>query len=176
MLRAVVGAVQGRIKPVPGNHEYIHHPRFSSGEKHGSTAGGVKKLWEALYQANTEVVLSGHEHNYERFSQQDPQGRVDPERGIRQFVVGTGGGGKYPIGDPIENTEVYNDETDGVLRLKLDENPYEWWFVPVEGGASPTPAAPGATERPVTTALVAVGCLPSFRADQSGSGCDLGVR
>jgi hypothetical protein len=177
VLRAVVGAVQGRIKPVPGNHEYIHHPRFSSGEKHGSTAGGVKKLWEALYQANTEVVLSGHEHNYERFSPQDPQGRAHPERGIRQFVVGTGGGGKYPIGDPIENTEVYNDETDGVLRLKLEENAYEWRFVPVEGGASPTPAAPGANERPVTTALVAVGCLPSFRrADQSGSGCDRGVR
>jgi acid phosphatase type 7 len=71
-------------------------------------------------RANTEVVLSGHEHNYERYSPQDPQGRVDPERGIRQFVVGTGGGGKYPIGDPIENTEVYNDETDDVLRLKLD--------------------------------------------------------
>jgi acid phosphatase type 7 len=129
MLRAVVGAVQGCIKPVPGNHEYMHHPRFSSGEKHGSTAGGVKKLWEALYEANTEVVLSGHEHNYERFA---PQGRVDPERGIRQFVVGTGGG-KYPIGDPIENTEVYNGETDSVLRLKLDVNPYGWEFVPVEG-------------------------------------------
>jgi hypothetical protein len=113
---------------------YMHHPRFSSGEKHGSTGGGVKKLWEALYEADTEVVLSGHEHNYERFSPQDPQGRVDPERGIRQFVVGTGGAAEnYPIDNLMENSEVYNDETDGVLRLTLEENAHEWRFVPVEG-------------------------------------------
>jgi acid phosphatase type 7 len=113
---------------------YMHHPRFSSGEKRGSTGGGVKELWEALYEAETDVVLSGHEHNYERFAPQDPQGRADSEGGIRQFVVGTGGAGEnYPIGDPMQNTEVYNDETDGVLRLKLEENGYEWEFVPVEG-------------------------------------------
>ena len=113
---------------------YMHHPRFSSGEKHGSTGGGVEQLWEALYKADTDVVLSGHEHNYERFSPQDPEGNADPERGIRQFVVGTGGAAEnYPIGEPIENSEVYNDETDGVLRLKLEENGYEWEFVPVEG-------------------------------------------
>jgi hypothetical protein len=96
----------------------------------------VEKLWDALYEADyeadTDVVFSGHEHNYERFSPQDPQGRVDPERGIRQFVVGTGGG-KLPHRRPMENTEIYNDETDGVLRLKLEENPYEWRFIPVEG-------------------------------------------
>src|SRR5215207_10191235 len=62
---------------------YMHHPRFSSGEKHGSTAGGVEKLWEVLYEADADVVFSGHEHNYERFSPQDPQGRADPEGGIR---------------------------------------------------------------------------------------------
>jgi hypothetical protein len=113
---------------------YMHHPRFSSGEKHGSTGGGVKKLWEALYEADTEVVLSGHEHNYERFSQQDPQGRVDPERGIRQFVVGTGGGGgEGPISDPIANSEVRMDDIDGVLKLTLHPESYDWEFVPVEG-------------------------------------------
>ena len=63
-------------------------------------AGGVKELWEALYEAETDVVLSGHEHNYERFAPQDPQGRADSEGGIRQFVVGTGGGGgEAPISD-----------------------------------------------------------------------------
>src|SRR5215217_6617423 len=113
---------------------YMHHPRFSSGEKHGSTGGGVEKLWEVLYEADTDVILSAHEHNYERFAPQDPQGRADPERGIREFVVGTGGAAEnYPIGNPMENTEVYNDETDGVLRLKLEENAYEWRFVPVAG-------------------------------------------
>jgi acid phosphatase type 7 len=113
---------------------YMHHPRFSSGERHGSTGGGVKELWEVLYEADTDVILSAHEHNYERFAPQDPQGRADPERGIREFVVGTGGAAEnYPIGNPMENTEVYNDETDGVLKLKLQENAYEWRFVPVEG-------------------------------------------
>jgi hypothetical protein len=137
----------------------------------------VKELWEALYEADTDVVFSGHEHNYERFAPQDPQGRADPEGGIRQFVVGTGGAAEnYPIGDPMENTEVYNDETYGLLRLTLEENAYEWRSSPRRARASPTPGAPGTTERPVTTALVAVGCLPSFRADQSGSGRAQGVR
>ena len=113
---------------------YMHHPLFSSGERHGSTGGGVEGLWEALYEADTDVILSAHEHNYERFAPQDPEGRADPERGIRQFVVGTGGAAEnYPIGEPMENSEVYNDQTDGVLRLKLEENGYEWDFVPVEG-------------------------------------------
>jgi hypothetical protein len=57
---------------------------------------GVKKLWEALYEADADVVFSGYEHNYERFSPQDPQGKADPEGDIRQFVVGTSGGGKLP--------------------------------------------------------------------------------
>jgi hypothetical protein len=113
---------------------YMHHPRFSSGEKHGSTAGGVEKLWEALYEADTDVVFSGHEHNYERFSPQDPQGRVDTERGIRQFVVGTGGGGgEGPISDPVANSEVRVDGVDGVLKLTMQPESYEWEFVPVEG-------------------------------------------
>jgi acid phosphatase type 7 len=112
---------------------YMHHPRFSSGEKHGSTHY-IKPLWEVLYEAGADVVLSGHEHNYERFAPQNPGGRADPERGIRQFVVGTGGGkGLYPILDPIANSEVHNDETYGVLRLTLRPEGYEWRFVPVEG-------------------------------------------
>jgi acid phosphatase type 7 len=113
---------------------YMHHPRFSSGEKHGSTGGGVEKLWEALYEADTDVVFSGHEHNYERFSQQDPQGRADSEKGIRQFVVGTGGGGgEGPISAPVANSEVRADGIDGVLKLTLRPKSYEWEFVPVEG-------------------------------------------
>jgi acid phosphatase type 7 len=115
---------------------YMHHPRFSSGEKHGSTGGGVEELWEALYEADTDVVLSGHEHNYERFSPQDPRGKADPEGGIRQFVVGTGGGGgEGPISDPIANSEVSTDGTDGVLKLILGPKRYEWEFIPVDGAS-----------------------------------------
>ncbi len=112
---------------------YMHHPRFSSGKEHGDTHY-VRPLWEALYEAGAEVVLSGHEHNYERFAPQDPEGRADPRRGIREFVVGTGGGkGHYPISEPIANSEVHNDETYGVLKLTLRPKSYEWRFVPEEG-------------------------------------------
>jgi hypothetical protein len=112
---------------------YMHHPRFSSGETHGNTYY-VKPLWEALYKAGADVVLSGHEHNYERFAPRSPGGPEDPQGGIRQFVVGTGGGtGTYPISDPIANSEVHNDDTYGVLRLTLRSQGYEWRFVPVEG-------------------------------------------
>jgi hypothetical protein len=112
---------------------YMHHPRFSSGVKHGSTPS-LEPLWEALYEGGADVVLSGHEHNYERFAPQDPNGRADPQRGIREFVVGTGGGGShYPILDLIANSEVHNDESYGVLKLTLHPKSYEWRFVPVEG-------------------------------------------
>ena len=111
---------------------YMHHPRFSSGEEHGSTSN-LEPLWEALYEAGADVVLSGEEHNYERFAPQDPECRADPERGIREFVVGTGGKSNYPIMNPIANSEVHNDSSYGVLKLALHPHSYEWQFVPVEG-------------------------------------------
>jgi hypothetical protein len=112
---------------------YMHHPRFSSGEEHGSY-DGVEPLWEALHEAGAEVVLSAHEHNYERFAPQDPEGRAEPERGIREFVVGTGGKSLYPILEPLPNSEVHNDETYGVLQLTLHPKSYEWRFLSAEGG------------------------------------------
>jgi calcineurin-like phosphoesterase family protein len=111
---------------------YMHHPRFSSGEKRGSHAS-LEPLWEALYEGGADVVLSAHEHNYERFAPQDPYGKADPQRGIRQFVVGTGGKSHYPIVDPLATSEVQNDKTYGVLKLTLRPRSYEWRFVPVEG-------------------------------------------
>jgi hypothetical protein len=111
---------------------YMHHPRFSSGEKRGSHAS-LEPLWEALYEEGADVVLSAHEHNYERFAPQDPYGEADSQRGIREFVVGTGGKSHYPILEPIANSEVHNDESYGVLELTLHPRSYEWRFVPVEG-------------------------------------------
>ena len=113
---------------------YFHHPRFSSGVEHGSIEEG-KPLWDALYAAGVDVVLNGHEHNYERFAPQDPNGRADPKRGIREFVVGTGGESHYPIFEPIANSEVHNDDTYGVLKLTLHPKSYDWRFVPAGGGS-----------------------------------------
>jgi acid phosphatase type 7 len=113
---------------------YMHHPRFSSGEEHGSYET-VEPMWEALYEEGAEMVLSGHEHNYERFAPQDPSGKADPEGGIRQFVVGTGGGASdYPILEPLPNSEVQNDQSYGVLKLTLRPKGYEWRYLSAEGG------------------------------------------
>jgi hypothetical protein len=112
---------------------YWHVPLFSSGSHHGGKATR-RDFWQILYDAGADVVLNGHEHNYERFSLQDPDGRADPERGIRQFVVGTGGGGLYAFGPAQPNSEARNDDTYGVLALTLYPDSYDWTFIPVDGG------------------------------------------
>jgi len=108
---------------------YWHYARFSSGTTHGSDPQ-TQPLWQALYEAGADVVLSGHEHNYERFAPQTPDGKADPARGIRQFVVGTGGGGAYRLGPPIANSETGSAEY-GVLKLTLTTQAYRWQFIPV---------------------------------------------
>jgi thiol-disulfide isomerase/thioredoxin len=110
---------------------YWHHPRFSSGTKHGSQSQ-TAPLWQALADHGAEIVLSGHEHNYERFAPQSPSGQADPD-GIREFVVGTGGADHYPFGPPIANSEVRNGDTWGVLKLTLSTDGYRWQFIPAAG-------------------------------------------
>ena len=111
---------------------YWHHPRFSSGE-HGSNAS-TQPLFQALYDAGAEIVLGGHDHDYERFAPQTPTGKADPARGIRQFVVGTGGKNHYGFKTPIANSEVRSDTTYGVLKLTLHPAGYDWQFAPQAGG------------------------------------------
>ncbi len=110
---------------------YWHHPLFSSGKEHGGDAA-MRPFWEALYDAGADVVLSAHEHNYERFAPQDPDGNLDAKRGIRQFVVGTGGASHYGFGRPLQTSEVREAKTFGVLVLTLNRTGYDWEFVPVE--------------------------------------------
>ena len=113
---------------------YWHHPRFSSGTQHGSLSS-AEPLWQALYDAGADIVISGHEHNYERFAPQTPTGTADPTRGIREFVVGTGGESHYnDQGTPLPNSELFNGTTFGVLKLTLSAGSYTWQFIPVSGG------------------------------------------
>lgn len=109
---------------------YWHHPLFSSGDHGGST--GMAAIWSILMDAGADVVLSAHDHNYERFALQDAAGNAD-EDGMRQFVVGTGGRSLRGLKDIQANSEVANDDTYGVLKLNLNEGGYEWEFIPVEG-------------------------------------------
>lgn len=110
---------------------YWHHARFSSG-LHGSnpvTAG----LWLALEDAGADVVLTGHDHDYERFAPLAPDGRPTTTGGIRQFVVGTGGRSLYPFGVPVAGSEVRSAAAFGVLQLTLRDENYDWRFLPVAG-------------------------------------------
>jgi hypothetical protein len=111
---------------------YMHHPRFNSGAEHGPTPA-VRPLWQALSDAGADVVVAGHEHVYERFGPQDPDGNATPN-GIRAFTVGTGGGGLYSFGPtPAANSEVREASTYGVLKLTLEDGSYAWRFEPVAG-------------------------------------------
>ncbi|MEO8463663.1 MAG: metallophosphoesterase, partial [Chloroflexota bacterium] len=107
---------------------YWHHPRFSSGE-HGSDAT-VGPLWDALYAAGAEVIVNGHDHDYERFAPQTPGGVANPATGIREFVVGTGGASLRGFSTIRANSEIRNSTSHGVLKLTLAANGYTWQFVP----------------------------------------------
>ncbi|MDQ6724609.1 MAG: metallophosphoesterase [Actinomycetota bacterium] len=111
---------------------YWHHPRFSSGTTHGSSTA-VLPLYTALYDMGADVILTGHEHNYERFAPLDPTGKPDDAKGIREFVVGTGGDSHYPFGPPLPGSEVRNDDTFGLIALTLRATGYQWQFVPEAG-------------------------------------------
>ena len=112
---------------------YWHKPRFSSGTNHGSLAS-AQPLWQALYDFHAELILNGHEHNYERFAPQTPTGTADPTNGIREIVSGTGGESHYnDEGTPLANSEVFNGTTFGVLELTLGPGTYTWQFIPVAG-------------------------------------------
>jgi len=111
---------------------YWHVPLFSSGDKHGN-APVMKDFWDALYAAGADVVINGHDHDYERFALQNPDGTRDP-KGIREFVVGTGGKDQRGFRSPLTTTEIRANTTLGVLQLSLHEHGYDWKFIPVAGG------------------------------------------
>lgn len=110
---------------------YWHEPRFSSGE-HGNNTF-LSAIWQDLYDAHVEIVLNGHDHDYERFAPQNPAGALDTARGIREFVIGNGGVAERPFGAVQPNSEVRDDDTWGVLRLALKATSYDWELLPVAG-------------------------------------------
>jgi hypothetical protein len=112
---------------------YWHHPMLSSGIPGFNSS--VQPLWQALFDAGVDVLLTGHDHGYERFAPMDATAARDGERGVRQFVVGTGGKNREPTLVAQPNSEVRNATTFGVLQLTLRPGGYLWKFVP-EAGAT----------------------------------------
>lgn len=124
---------------------YFHHPRWSVGTMHGDQAQ-VDPFWQLLYAYGAELVWGGNDHTYQRWAPQRPDGTRDDARGLRQFVVGTGGTIHYQVGAPRPNTEVAHAGTFGVLELTLRAGSYAWRFVPQEGktftDSGSTPCSP----------------------------------
>ncbi len=108
-----------------------HHPRFSSGF-HGNDAE-VAPFWQALYAAGADVVINGHDHDYERFAPQDPDARPDPAHGIREFVVGTGGADLRTFAVPRANSQLRLAVSHGIIRLDLHRASFDWAFLPTSG-------------------------------------------
>ena len=117
-----------------------NQPRFSSGE-HGDDVD-VEPFWQALYAAGADVIVNGHDHDYERFKPQTPAGEVGLEQGIREFVVGTGGTPLGTFGPSNPNSEIRVSVSQGVLKLTLHPQAYDWQFIPTTGSFSDSGSAP----------------------------------
>jgi hypothetical protein len=151
---------------------YFHHARFSSGHDGNNTF--MQTIWQDLYNAGAEIALSGHSHDYERFAPQNASGKLDRSRGVRQFVVGTGGAFFTGLSSAKANSEVRQNNTYGVLQLTLHPTSYDWKFVPESGkkftdsgtgscsgsggitvppAPAPLPVVPGTTSAPLARAV-----------------------
>ena len=117
--------------PVVCTLAFWHRPRFSSG-RYGAEADTLP-LWNALYDANADLVLSGHEHFYERFAPQTPAGVADPARGIRQLTVGMGGKSHHGFVTVAPNSEFRDNRATGVASLVLRNGAYDWTLVKAPG-------------------------------------------
>ena len=112
---------------------FWHQPRFSSAKHHSDPA--YDAFWRELYAAHADVVLNGHDHDYERFAPQTPDAKADSAGGITEFVVGTGGRSHYPFTAVEPNSVIRDTKTFGVLALTLHPQGFDWRFIP-EAGAT----------------------------------------
>jgi len=119
------------LHPTECTLAYWHHPLFNSGPHGGDST--VRPMWRALYDAGADVVISAHEHLYERFAPQSPDGALDTLRGIRQFTVGTGGASHHYYRRIRPNSEIRDSTSFGVLKLTLHGAEYNWRFIPIPG-------------------------------------------
>ncbi len=112
---------------------FWHHPYYSSGG-HGNNPH-MRAAWQALQDVKADLVLSGHDHGYERFAPQDATANLAAGQGMRQFVIGNGGADLTPFRATKPNSLAQDNSTHGVLRMSLDATGYQWAFLPVDGSA-----------------------------------------
>ncbi|MDT5357132.1 MAG: hypothetical protein QOJ56_5664 [Mycobacterium sp.] len=149
---------------------YWHIPLYSSG---GRANGNSKYFWQALYAAHADVILSSHDHTYERFAPQDPYGNLDTANGIREFIVGTGGANHTSFTTVFANSEVRDSTSFGIMEMTLHPTGYDWSFVPDSGGAftdsgtGTCHSAGGDTSPPTTPTNLAANAVSPSEADLS---------
>lgn len=147
---------------------YFHHPLFASSDL---ATPRVKPFWDLLYQYGADVIVNAHARQYERFAPMTPDGVVDTTRGIREFVVGTGGAPPLPLGAPAANSEIVSNSAYGVLKLDLNADGYTWKFLPTAGttltDSGHGTCAGGSTADPQ---LVAAPAAPTVNATMSWTG------
>jgi len=172
---------------------YWHHPLFTIGQSppdapnSTTTAAFLQALWQDLYDAGADIVLTGHDHNYQRWAPQTPAGAPDPTHGIREFVVGTGGRDHHAFISTNANVGAQNDDTFGILRLTLNPGSYGWEFVPTNAGGftdsgsdtchakpgaipQPSPGTSPAPQAPPGTSQPPESNAPGGTPDQASSG------
>ena len=114
---------------------FWHEPYWTRPTAEHTRDTAVKPWVQALYDAGADVVLNGHQHDYQRFAPQNPSDQLDPARGLREFVVGTGGIGVYGFTGAAANVEASDATTYGALKLTLRSTGYDWSFLPAAGGS-----------------------------------------
>ncbi len=108
-----------------------HHPRYNSGIS--GNADWLYTFWDALYEHGVDVIINGHDHHYERMAKINPAGELDPDFGIRSFIVGTGGASYYALDQIQPFSEVRITDTFGIIQFELLPDSYSWQFINVEG-------------------------------------------
>jgi hypothetical protein len=163
---------------------YWHHPRFSSGVNGDNSIVGP--FWDDLYQGGAELVLNGHDHDYERFAPLNPSGQPEPTQGIREFVVGTGGAELREFNRIIPTSEVQIAGMNGVLQMTLHPDSYDWQFVTApdrivadagsatchgapSGSPTNTPGTPGTTTSASTGATTGTANTTSTTSATTGT-------
>jgi acid phosphatase type 7 len=150
----------------PCTAAYFHHPMVSVGRHAGLAA--TKPYWDALYAARADLILVGHDHNYQRYGKMTPS-QTPALDGVRQIVVGTGGRALYPIGRTHPSLEIANDNSLGVLKLTLTANSYVGEFVPAAGSAFTDRFSARCNKATITDVIRTANCrLPPKRITLSG--------
>ena len=130
--RSSSGSARTCARATPGARSRCGTSRGSAAASTATTRRSAP-FWNVLYDAGADLILNGHDHDYERFAPQDPNGNRDKDHGIVEIVVGTGGGEMRGIGPPVANSIVGQGRLLGVIQVTLHPDGWSWRFLSTDG-------------------------------------------